>query len=72
MAAKMLYREVSGSEWRELSADYLHGAHAMFYAEWPGKFMDKYEYKYAVMVSRLHRLCMCSEPAALPSASDAS
>ena len=44
------YRELSEGEWRALPAAYLHAAHAMLYAEWPGKFLDKYDFKYAVMV----------------------
>ena len=44
------YRELSEGEWRALPATYLHAAHAMLYAEWPGKFLDKYDFKYAVMV----------------------
>ena len=30
--------------------DYLHAAHVMLYAKWPGALFDKYPFKYAVMV----------------------
>lgn len=33
------------------SGEYTHAAHAMLYAPWPGALFDKYEHKYAVMVS---------------------
>ena len=46
------YREVCESEWRSLVAAYSHAAHAMVYAQWPGRFLDKYDYKFAVMVSK--------------------
>lgn len=40
------YKEVS--EWRTVPESYGHASHAMLYAQWPGKYLDKYEYKYAV------------------------
>lgn len=43
------YKEVS--EWRTVPESYGHASHAMLYAQWPGKYLDKYEYKYAVSVS---------------------
>lgn len=42
------YREVS--EWRTVPTYYSHASHAMIYAEWPGRFLGKYDYKYAVAV----------------------
>ena len=44
------YREVSEDEWRALPAAYSHAAHAMVYAQWPGKFLNKYDYRFAVTV----------------------
>lgn len=43
------YKEVT--EWRTVPGSYSHGSHAMIYAQWPGKFLGKYDYKYAVFVS---------------------
>ena len=48
------YTEVGESEWRSLATTYSHAAHAMVYAQWPGGFLDKYDYKFAVMVSKMH------------------
>ena len=44
------YVEIGEGEWRELPEFYSHAAHVMIYAPWPGKFLDKYHYKYAVSV----------------------
>lgn len=46
------YVEVSESEWRALPASYSRAAHVMIYAHWPGRFLDKYDYRYAVSVRR--------------------
>ena len=46
------YVEISREEALKLPAsEYSHAAHGMLYAKWPGKFIGKYDYKYAVMVS---------------------
>ena len=45
------YLEVNEGQWAALPALYSHAAHAMLYAPWPGKFLDKYEYRFAVSVS---------------------
>lgn len=68
------YREVSESEWRTVPESYSHGSHSMVYAQWPGKFLGKYEYKYAVSVSEgllpyvscnhHHGVCVCTDAAA--------
>ena len=52
MAARVSdYAEVNEREWLALPTYYAHAAHVMIYAEWPGKFLGKYDYKYAVSVS---------------------
>ena len=38
-------------EWKALPASYSHAAHVMIYAPWPGSFLGKYDYKFAVSVS---------------------
>ena len=51
MASGGGYVELSESEWRALPATYSHAAHVMLYAQWPGRFLGKYDYRYAVSVS---------------------
>ena len=51
MAESGGYREVSEGEWKVLPSTFAHAAHVMLYADWPGKFLDKYSYHYAVSVS---------------------
>ncbi|CAI8007586.1 U8 snoRNA-decapping enzyme [Geodia barretti] len=48
MLASADYVEVSESEWKALLPSYGHAAHVMVYSTWPGRFMDKYEHKFAV------------------------
>ena len=45
------YVEIGESEARALPASYGHAAHVMVYSAWPGRFMGKYEYGFAVSVS---------------------
>ena len=46
------YVEIPREEALKLPAsEYTHAAHGMLYAKWPGNFIGKYDYKYAVMVS---------------------
>ena len=44
------YVEVGESEWKALPTSYSHAAHVMVYSTWPGRFMDKYDHKFAVAV----------------------
>ena len=56
MADDNRYVEVSYEEAVEKlnKGEWTHASHAMIYAPWPGALFDKYEHKYAVMVSLLH------------------
>ena len=59
--------EISREEALKLPAsEYSHAAHGMLYAKWPGKFIGKYDYKYAVMVRslallNLHNIIYCGD-----------
>ena len=45
------YIEVPYQHSGEGSGEYMHAAHVMIYAPWPGALFGKYQHKYAVMVS---------------------
>ncbi len=42
--------------------EYTHASHVMLYAEWPGVFMGKYPFHYAIMVSKslLEEVRLCT------------
>lgn len=47
------YEEISVEESLQVctAEQYLHAAHVMLYAEYPGAFLGRYPHKYAIMVN---------------------